>query len=212
MITDEKKTCNKCGIEKQLDEFHLKKCNKDGYSCVCKICIQKQDRIRGKEKYKLNKEQINEKHKTYRLNNKDKTKKRNRKYINENRDKRRKYISSYYKLRKSTDPMFKLTLTIRSSIYNSLKKAKTTKKSHTSDILGCSIEEFKLYLEFKFEPWMNWDNYGQYNGEPNFGWDIDHIIPSSSAITENDIIKLNHHTNLQPLCSYVNRDIKKDKY
>jgi hypothetical protein len=57
---------------------------------------------------------------------------------------------------------------------------------------------------------MNWDNYGLYNGESNYGWDIDHIIPSSSAITEEELIKLNHFTNLQPLCSYINRKIKSD--
>jgi len=50
-----------------------------------------------------------------------------------------------------------------------------------------------------------------YNGSPNFGWDIDHITPVSSAKTEEDIIKLNHFTNLKPLCSYINRDIKKAK-
>ena len=57
---------------------------------------------------------------------------------------------------------------------------------------------------------MTWDNYGLYNGELNCGWDIDHIIPLSSVNTEDDIIKLNHYTNLQPLCSYTNRVIKKD--
>jgi 5-methylcytosine-specific restriction endonuclease McrA len=45
----------------------------------------------------------------------------------------------------------------------------------------------------------------------NYGWDIDHIIPISSAGSEENIIKLNHYTNLQPLCSKINRDIKKDK-
>ena len=58
---------------------------------------------------------------------------------------------------------------------------------------------------------MNWDNYGLYNGELDYGWDLDHIIPISSAKTEEDIIRLNHYTNLQPLCSKTNRDIKKDK-
>jgi hypothetical protein len=58
---------------------------------------------------------------------------------------------------------------------------------------------------------MNFENYGKYNGELNYGWDIDHIIPSSSAISEEEIIKLNHFSNLQPLCSKINRDIKKDK-
>jgi hypothetical protein len=57
---------------------------------------------------------------------------------------------------------------------------------------------------------MTWDNYGLYNGEPNYGWDIDHKIPSSSAITEEDLIKLNHYTNLQPLCSKINRDVKRN--
>ena len=58
---------------------------------------------------------------------------------------------------------------------------------------------------------MSWNNRGRYNGEFNYGWDIDHIIPISSAKNEDDIIKLNHYTNLQPLCSKFNRDIKKDK-
>ena len=35
----------------------------------------------------------------------------------------------------------------------------------TTNILGCSVEEFKLYLESKFESWMTWDNKGLYNGE-----------------------------------------------
>jgi hypothetical protein len=29
--------------------------------------------------------------------------------------------------------------------------------------------------------WMNCENYGMYNGDLFFGWDIDHIIPVSSA-------------------------------
>jgi hypothetical protein len=57
---------------------------------------------------------------------------------------------------------------------------------------------------------MSWENYGKYNGDFNYGWDIDHKIPLSSVNTEDEIIKLNHYTNLQPLCSYVNRHIKKD--
>jgi hypothetical protein len=57
---------------------------------------------------------------------------------------------------------------------------------------------------------MTWENKGLYNGELNYGWDVDHIIPLSSVETEEEIIKLNHYTNLQPLCSKVNRDIKKD--
>jgi len=49
------------------------------------------------------------------------------------------------------------------------------------------------------------------DGKLNYGWDIDHIIPLSSVKKEEDLIKLNHYTNLQPLCSFVNRVIKRDK-
>lgn len=71
---------------------------------------------------------------------------------------------------------------------------------------------FKEYIESKFEIWMTWDNYG--NPKDGFyeiekTWDLDHIIPLRTAVDENEIIKLNHFTNLQPLCSYNNRFIKK---
>lgn len=55
------------------------------------------------------------------------------------------------------------------------------------------------------------DTQYKYNGELYYGWDLDHIIPSSSAITENDILKLNHYTNFQPLDSFINRFVKKDR-
>jgi len=58
---------------------------------------------------------------------------------------------------------------------------------------------------------MTWDNYGLYNGDLYYGWDIDHIMPISIAKTKEKIIKLNHYKNLQPLCSKINRDIKRDK-
>lgn len=89
-----------------------------------------------------------------------------------------------------------------------IKKWIQKKNNKTEIILGCSFEEFKLYLESKFEDWMNWENRGLYNGEFNYGWDIDHIIPLSIAKSEEELIKLNHYTNLQPLCSKINRDIK----
>ena len=81
----------------------------------------------------------------------------------------------------------------------------------TYQILNCSYEDFKSYIESLWLPWMNWDNYGKYNGTPNFGWDLDHITPISSAITEEEILVLNKYTNFQPLCSYINRCIKRDK-
>ena len=98
----------------------------------------------------------------------------------------------------------------RTLIRNSFKNVGRIKSSKTADILGCSFEEFKIYLESRWDTWMSWSNRGLYNGNLNYGWDIDHIVPLSSASTEEDVIKLNHYTNLQPLCSKINRDIKRN--
>lgn len=167
---------------------------------------QKDNRV----KYRLNnKEKIKEKHKEYRIKNKEKIKQ----YYIDNKERDRERINEYRrnhrKLKRENDPLYKLVCNIRCLVSNSLRYRGYSKKSKTYQILGCSFEEFKLYLESKFEVWMSWDNYGKYNGELNFGWDIDHIIPISKAITEEEIINLNHFENLQPLCSYTNRHIKK---
>ena len=77
-------------------------------------------------------------------------------------------------------------------------------------LLGCSIDEFKKYSESLFKEGMNWENYGKYNGSDNYGWDIDHVIPISSALNEDDFLRLNHYTNLQPLCSRINRNLKRN--
>jgi len=61
---------------------------------------------------------------------------------------------------------------------------------------------------------MTWENKGLYNGNFEYGWDIDHIeplFPDNIERTKEDIIRLNHYTNFQPLCSKINRDIKKNK-
>jgi len=93
---------------------------------------------------------------------------------------------------------------------NSSKK-KLKKINKTEKILGCSFEEFKLYLTSKFEPWMNWNNHGCYTGNKYETWQLDHIVPLTLAKSFEDIIKLNHYTNFQPLDSYINVKEKRDK-
>jgi hypothetical protein len=143
--------------------------------------------------YQDNKELIKEKRKLYREANKDKIAK-------QKRLSQQKYLSTIEG---------KLKHNIRQSIRRSLNGKGYSKPYKSELILGCNVEELKLHLESQFLPWMNWDNKGLYNGDFDFGWDIDHIIPLSSGISEEDIIKLNHFSNLQPLCSKINRDIKK---
>lgn len=149
--------------------------------------------------------------KEYRKNNKDKISKSKKTYVKNNIIKHRKYQNGYIKKRIISDPLFKLSRRVRTMINDGFKSNNTIKNEKTIEILGCSFIEFKKHLEANFISWMNWNNHGLYNGELNYGWDIDHIIPLSSATSKEELIKLCHYTNLQPLCSKVNRYIKKTK-
>ena len=206
-------------IKKDYDKIYREE-NKEKISDYKKEWYNKnkenvKERVKGwKEE---NKEVLKEKNKKYREENKDNLKKWREENKEKIREQRKKYreqnrnkINQYENKKRKEDPLYWLRSNIRSSISTMLNRKGYTKNSKTIEILGCSFEEFFLYLESKFEPWMTWDNRGLYNGTSNFGWDIDHIIPISSGLTEEDIIRLNHYTNLQPLCSYYNRDIKKN--
>ena len=59
-----------------------------------------------------------------------------------------------------------------------------------------NIKELKKYIESKFSPGMNWDNYGKKDG-----WNIDHIIPCAYYDLNNfeQQKQCFHYTNLQPL-------------
>jgi len=181
------KECRKCNIIKEDIEFNFNSSNKDKLGSYCKIC----NRINNSKWSKSNPRNRSEYNKIWRLNNKD-------------------YVNLKYKEKYNNDINFKLSQNIRNLISISIKRNGYKKSSKTNDILGCSFEEFKLHIESKFEMWMTWENRGLYNGELNYGWDIDHIIPISTAVNEEELLKLNHYTNLQPLCSKINRDIKKD--
>lgn len=60
--------------------------------------------------------------------------------------------------------------------------------------LGCSLGEFKLYIENQFEPGMTWDNYGT-------KWHLDHFIPLSyfDLNDRTQFLEAFHYTNVQPL-------------
>jgi len=160
--------------------------------------------------YLKNKEAVLKKTAKWKKDNPKKVKEQKKRYRENNKEKIKAYNRKYKSEKLMSDPLFRLTTKIRKAITNSLKNKGYTKSSLSREILGCSYKDFLIHIESKFEPWMNWNNYGKYNGEINYGWDLDHIIPLSSIRTEEDIIKLNHYTNFQPLCSYINRNIKKD--
>jgi len=185
---------------------------------------KKNNKDKIKEYYENNKEVLKEKRKEY---NKEYQKKdSNKEYQKNYRERNKEYFKNYREKskdnrniknteRRNRDPFYKLKCNLRSSISKLIKNKGYLKKSKTFEILGCSYEDFIIHIEKKFESWMNWENYGNPKDdiyEPNKTWDIDHIIPLSSFNTEQELLELNHYTNLQPLCSYENRWVKKDKF
>jgi hypothetical protein len=100
--------------------------------------------------------------------------------------------------RYNSDIKFKLSITLRTRLNTALKN--NNKVGSAVKDLGCSIEEFKRYIESLWQPGMSWDNWSK------DGWHIDHIAPLSSFDLTNveDFKKACHYTNLQPLWAYDN--------
>lgn len=138
----------------------------------------------------------------------DEIKKYSREYGKKNKHK----INKRNKERWKNDVEYRIKAGLRSHFNQSI--IGNYKTGSVVEMLGMTIPKFKIYLEGKFEDWMNWNNRGLYNGKFNYGWDIDHIRPLSSFDFSNpeEINKAWHYSNLQPLCSKINREIKRDIY
>jgi hypothetical protein len=148
-----------------------------------------------------NKEIIRQKSKIYREENREKLNEAKRARRKENLEKfrlmeREKFINN---------PHLKLIRNYRTRIKNYMRFNKISEGTGTMELVGLTSEGLKEYLESKFVDGMSWDNYGLY------GWHIDHIIPLSSAKNNDELRKLCHYTNLQPLWSFDNLS-KGDKY
>lgn len=216
----ETKVCSKCKEEKPLDEFYkdliwCKACKK-GYEQQKLVDPeyrksknikrnQRRKQLRSNLEYR---EKENERQRYLRSNPERKEKynqyQKQRRVDPEAREKYNEYQrlqhpkykiqqSKYCQLRIQTDIDFKLKRNLRSRLNKTIRGDYKT-GSAVRD-LGCSIEEFKAYLESLFQPGMSWDNYGLK------GWHIDHIIPLDSFdLTDPEQLKKAcHYTNLQPL-------------
>lgn len=109
----------------------------------------------------------------------------NREYLNR---KSREYTKS--------TPLRHLAATVRKRTSKAIRFHGYKKESKTAEMIGCSWETLKSFIEARFKRGMSWDNYGQ--------WHIDHIIPLSSAESESELKRLCHYFNLQPLWAAEN--------
>jgi hypothetical protein len=189
----ETKKCNTCGEIKSLEDYY-KEVNVIYYEYQCKLCKNK----RNKEYYLKNKKTHNER--TIRWSNENKE--RHKKLIKRNYTVKSKGIdipkiefdNQYKETKRKRQTNNVISHTLRSRLYDALKNYKGKKYESVLKLLGCTIEEFKSYLEKQFLPEMNWDNHGVV-------WEIDHIKPCATF----DLFKIEeqkqcfHFSNHQPL-------------
>jgi hypothetical protein len=140
----------------------------------------------------------------YYSNNSERVKNRNNDYRKSNPEKttERKRITK--QRRKKKDPIYRAMSIMSGRLRSYVKLNSLVKRNNFAKIIGITPEGFREYIESQFEEGMTWDNRGIYT------WHLDHIIPISTAKTIEDVERLTHYTNFQPLWSEVNRS-KGDK-
>lgn len=113
---------------------------------------------------------------------------------------RNEYHRKYKAARRAKDLLFKLDERINNRLNVHMKRFDLIRPGSAVGDLGCSLKEFKVYLESKFQDGMTWENWS------HEGWHIDHIIALSNFDMSNreEFLKAVHYTNLQPLWSKEN--------
>ena len=127
----------------------------------------------------------------YKLSHKAEITKYRAEYYRMNKTKETKRHVEYKRKRYHNDIDFKLTELLRSRLRLALKR--DSKSGSAVGDLGCSIRQFKLYIENQFESGMSWDNYGE--------WHLDHVQPLSSfdLTDRSQFITACNWLNYQPL-------------
>lgn len=161
------KICTRCNLNMSLSNFTKNINMKDGLLNQCKAC-----RFKSRKPQKTNTEA-------------------NRLWFQRNKEK----VKSERRKRYANDMDFRLSCNLRNRL-GKMMRGRIKNGSAIKD-LGCSVEEFRAYLEKLFKPGMNWNNYGFGEGK----WNIDHIIPLSSFNLKDraQFLKACHYSNLQPL-------------
>jgi hypothetical protein len=185
-VVEDIRLCIKCGLPKPIDAFY-------GSKNTCKSCkIEYQ-----KAYYIANKVIINEKQHSRYIENKeqiiadqlrrDKDRKEEiavyqKEYRKNNKDKARIYAK-----KKKQKPENKIREAISTSVRRSLKSNGFLKNGVSFfEKIGYTPEDLRQHIISQFEPWMNLNNFGQYNPDTwdekdktTWTWNIDHKKPHS---------------------------------
>jgi hypothetical protein len=117
--------------------------------------------------------------------------------VRKTEEEKKETIIKWRNIRKE-QPKYKLINAVRSRLAEYLKQKGYKKDKNTFNIIGCTPDELRQHIEKQFKIGMTWENYGHET------WHIDHIIPISSGKNKDEIYKLSHYSNLQPLWAEEN--------
>ena len=173
-----KQCTNCCEYKDPTTDFHKNAKASDGLKTQCKGCIKKYNALTYSKTRRVDYRESSE----YKL--------RSKAYRSNPTNKERK--NSNEKRRRKTDPIYKLTHNLRTLLNMSLRKVGFRKESRTYQLLGANYETVHQHLADTAVR-----NYGFY--DPNEPYHIDHIVPCASATTPEELIKLQHYSNLQYL-------------
>jgi hypothetical protein len=182
------KKCKGCNIEKEFFMFNKDSAGKNGLKSRCKECQNNAARDHyydNQEKYQLLSKQWTENNKEQHMSLQKEWRQNNPNYQNQ-----------YQKQKFEEDVLYKLSHNLRVRTYDIFKKKGLVKEQTSLDLVGIKGEELIHYIENLWETGMNWNNYGK---DTSNQWSVDHIIPLSSASNIDELKKLCHYTNLQPL-------------
>lgn len=184
------KNCNKCKINKDFELFGRDKSSKDGYMHWCKSCLNENNKL-WRESNPNHNNEWREKNPRYR-----KEKILDQPYVPKPKTFNKEWARNYQKKKRLENPLYHFSMNLRSRTYQAFKRKSWKKNGGSEQLLGCDFLTAKEYIEKQFQEGMTWSNYGK--------WHIDHVTPLISANTQDDLIKLCHYTNLQPLWAIDN--------
>ncbi len=177
-------------VTEQVFEKNLKKSSE---RLKKRYALNKQEYLRQQREYRVkNADAIRETKRLYCQKNAAKIKLAKQKYGVENREKLSKALAN----RRANNPLVRMANSMRRSIRRYLDVGQKGGMS-SFEIIGCSKDDLRKHLESKFRDGMTWQNYGKH-------WHIDHIVPLISAKSADDVKRLCHWTNLQPLTAFEN--------
>lgn len=181
MISEHKRACKKCGIEKPLYSFEKYfKNGREYFRWTCRDCKRKERLVYERQ---------------YRKKNYKKKSEINRKWAIKNKE----LLYANRKKKRESDEVYRCIELLRNRLWKVFDKKGEINSESLEKILGCTTKEFYSYLMQTY-----FENYKEkYNGTQKVN--IDHVVPLATAKTKEDVYKLFHYKNLQLLSPEHNK-------